>query len=265
MKTLLTCVGCFIFVVVARAQIPVTDAASIANNRAAQAENVAKWVESIQRLREQIDALNRQINIQSDIRRWAGSPADAGAKVVLEGLAGPELAREYGQAKRAVVGLVDSLGSLKRTAAGTYRTIESVDIDGREMRRDPMIYRRYAVLDAKQEVSTQVAVETRAREVELQTEVATTLEEMKTAETDAEVQKHSAKLTALNGQLAQVESVRRREVDEVTLQKIANDARSEAEQRAAAELEMKNAYLANQRISAYMKTLKLRQKHAPPD
>lgn len=250
---------------VARAQIPVTDAASIANNRAAQAENVAKWVESIQRLREQIDALNRQINIQSDIRRWAGNPVDAGTKVALEGLAGPELAREYGHAKRAVVGLVDSLGSLKRTAAGTYRTIESVDIDGREMRRDPMIYRRYAVLDAKQEVSTQVAAETRAREVELQAEVAATLEEMKAAETDAEVQKHSAKLTALNGQLAQVESARRREVDEVTLQKVANDARSEAEQRAAAELEMRNAYLANQRISAYMKTLKLRQKHAPPD
>ena len=264
MKTILTCVVCFIFAAVGRAQIPVTDTASIANNRAAQAENVAKWVESIQRLREQIDALNRQINIQSDIRRWAGNPADAGAKVVLEGLAGPELAREYGQAKRAVVGLADSLSSLKRTAQGTYRTIESVDIDGREMRRDPMIYRRYAVLDAKQEVTAQVSVETRERELALQAEVAATLEEMKTAETDAEVQKHSAKLTALNGQLAHVENVRRREVDEVALQKIANDARSEAEQRATAELEMRNAYLANQRISAYMKSLKVRQKYEEP-
>lgn len=265
MRTFITSVVCGFLVPVAGAQIPVTDAASIANNRAAQAENVAKWVESIQRLREQIDALNRQINIQSDIRRWAGNPIDAGTKVVLEGLGGPELAREYGSARRAVVGLVDSLYSLKRTAEGTYRTIESVDIDGHELRRDPMIYRRYAVLDAKQDVSAQVEVETRDRELELQAEVAATLEEMKTAETDAEVQKLSAKLTALNGQLAHVESARRREVDAVALQKIANDARSEAEQQAAAELEMRNAYLANQRISAYMKTLKLRQKHAPPD
>jgi hypothetical protein len=265
MRTLITSVACAFLVTAAGAQIPVTDAASIANNRAAQAENIAKWVESIQRLREQIDALNRQINIQSDIRRWAGNPIDAGTKVVLEGLGGPELAREYGSARRAVVGLVDSLYSLKRTAEGTYRTIESVDIDGHEMRRDPMIYRRYAVLDAKQDVSAQVEVETRDRELELQAEVAATLEEMKTAETDAEVQKLSAKLTALNGQLAHVESARRREVDAVALQKIANDARTEAEQRASAELEMRNAYLANQRISAYMKTLKVRQKHAPPD
>jgi hypothetical protein len=79
------------------------------------------------------------------------------------------------------------------------------------------------------------------------------------------VQKLSAKLNALNGQLAQVDAARRREVDQVVLQKIANDSRSELEQRANAELEARNAYLANQRISAYLNTLKVRQKHAPPD
>jgi hypothetical protein len=245
------------------AQIPVTDVASIANNRIAQVENIAKWVESIDHLRQQIDAMNRMINVQSDIRRWAGNPVDAGSKVALEALGGPELAQEFGSAKRAIIGLVDSLGSLRRTAEGTYRTISDVDIEGRVMRRDPMLYRRYAVLDAKQDVSAQVSVETQAREQELQAEVAATLQELKAAATDAEVQKLSAKLTALNGQLAHVEAARRREVDSVALQKIANDARGEQEQRATTELEMRNAYLANQRISAYMKTLKVRQKYEP--
>ena len=249
----------------ARAQIPVTDAASIANNRAAQTENIAKWVESIQHLRTQIDALNRQINIQSDIRRWTGNPVEAGTNLALTGLGGPELAQEFGRAKRAVVGLVDSLGSLRRTAEGTYRTIESTDINGNEMRRDPMIYRRYAVLEAKQDVSTQVAAETQDRERELQAEIAVTMEDIKAAETDAEVQKLSAKLAALNGQLGHLETARRREVDSVVLQKIANDTRNEAEQRATAELEAKNDYLAHQRVSAYMNTLKVRQKHEPPD
>lgn len=251
-------------IVGAHAQIPVTDVASIANNRVAQAENVAKWVESINHLRQQIDALNRVINVQSDIRRWAGNPVEASTKVALEGLGGPELARDFGSAKRAVVGLADSLGSLRRSAEGTYRTIDDFDIDGNPMRRDPMIYRRYAVLDAKQEVSAQVTEETHTRERELQVDIAATLEDMKAARTDAEVQKLSAKLAALNGQLAYVDSARRREVDAVTLQKIANDARSEAEQRSVAELEMRNSYLAHQRITAYMKTLKVRQKHEKP-
>ena len=246
------------------AQIPVTDAANLANNRAAQSENIAKWIESIQHLREQIDALNRQINIQSDIRRWAGNPAEASAKMALEGLGGPELARQYGQGKRAIIDLVDSLQSLKRTGEGNYREIKSIDLDGNEFHRDPMIYRRYAVLDAKQDNTQQVIDETREREQQLQAEVAATLEDLKGAQTDAEVQKLSAKLNALNGQLAQVDAARRREVDQVVLQKIANDARSELEQRSNAELAAKNDYLVQQPISAYMNTLRVRRNNEPP-
>jgi hypothetical protein len=114
-------------------------------------------------------------------------------------------------------------------------------------------------LDAKQANAEQVTDETKSRESELQEEIALTLQELKAASTEAETQKLSAKLTALNGQLSQVEAARRREVDEVALQKIANDTRIEEERVAAAELESKDNFLANQRVSAYMKTLKLRK------
>ncbi|PTY02031.1 hypothetical protein DB347_25065 [Opitutaceae bacterium EW11] len=264
MKPIL-CVFALLVAAVARGQIPVTDAASIANNRIIQAENLSKWVDSISHLQQQIDALNRQINITSDIRRWGGDPKAAGANLILEGLGGPDLVHEYGRAQRAVVGVVDSLYSLKRTANGTFDAIGSADLDGNEMKRDPMIYRRYAVLDAKQDLSAQVTAETGQREQQLQSEIAATLEDLKAADTDAEVQKQSAKLSALNGQLAQVEAARRREVDGVMLQKIANDSRSEEEQRAEAELEARNDYLANQRISAFMKTVKVRQNNDPTD
>lgn len=241
------------------AQIPVTDVANLANNTILHGENLAKWVESINNLRTQIDQLNRQINIQDDIRRWSGNPVEAGAKIVLDGLGQGDLVRDYGKTKRAVLGLVGSLDSLKRTADGSYRAISDFDLDGNEYHRDPLLYRRYAVLDGLQDNSDQVAEATRTREQELQGEVAVTLEELKAAPTEAEAQKLSAKLTALSGQLAQVEATRRREVDAVALQKIANDARLEQERLAAAELAARNDYLANQRVTSYMKTLKLRQ------
>lgn len=242
------------------AQIPVTDVANLTNNTLLHAENLAKWVESINSLRTQIDQLNRQINIQDDIRRWSGNPVEAGAKVALEGLGQGELVRDYGRSKQAILGLVGSLDSLKRTADGSFRVISDLDLDGNEMRRDPMIYRRYAVLDATQENTAQVTEETKNREQELQVEVAVTLEELKVATTEAETQKLSAKLTALNGQLGQIDAVRRREVDAVALQKIANDARLEQERIAAAELAAKNDHLANQRVSSYLNTLRLRKK-----
>ncbi|MFZ5495452.1 MAG: hypothetical protein ACOZE5_08980 [Verrucomicrobiota bacterium] len=244
------------------AQIPVTDAANLANSRAAHAATLAKWVESINSLRTQIDQLNRQINIQDDIRRWSGNPAEAGASVALDALGAGDLVRDYGRTKRAVVGLAHSLQSLGNTADGNYRAVSNLDLDGRDFNRDALTYRRYAILDAKQEVSVEVAAETKDREQELLQQVADTLAQLKAAETDAAVQKLSAKLVALNGQLAQVEAARRREVDEVALQKLANDARIEQERLAAAELAARDDYLANQRVSAYMRNLKVRS-HEP--
>jgi hypothetical protein len=244
------------------AQIPVTDAAAIANSRIAHAENIAKWVDSIAKLRTQIDQLNRQINIQDDIRKWTGNPVEAGATVVLDVLGERDLLREYGRARHEIVRVTRSLDSLENTADGNFRAIRSVDLEGQNLRRDPLTFRRYSVLDAKQANTVQVTDETKARETELQEEIAFTLQELKAASTDAEVQKLSAKLVALNGQLAQVDAARRREVDEVALQKIANDARIEQERLAAAELEARDNHLANQRISAYMRTLKLR--HTQP-
>lgn len=263
MKTLFS-FSCFVLFLrllsgVVSAQIPVTDVANLTNNTILHGENIAKWVESISNLRTQIEHLRTQINIQDDVRRWTGNPVEAGAKVVLDGLGQGELVRDYGKAKRAVVGLVGSLDSLKRTAEGNYRAITNVDLGGKPYMRDEPTFRRYAVLDAKQDVSISVTEETRHREVELQAEIAVTLDEMKAAPTDAEVLKQTAKLTVLNGQLVQIEGARRREVDEVVLQKIANDARIEQERLAAAELAARDDYLVQQRVSAYLNTLKVRK------
>ena len=244
------------------AQIPVTDVANLANNTVLHAENLAKWVESIAQLKQQINQLNRQVSLQTDLRQWAGNPVEAGGKLGLDGLGPSELLRDYGRTKAAITAGVNSLDSLQHTGGGSYRAIAGEDLDGHAMQRDELTYRRYAVLDATQTNAEQVAEETKARTAALQDEIAQTLEDLKAAPTDAETQKLAAKLTALNGQLAQVEAARKREVDAVALQKIANDARLEQERQAAAELAAKDDYLANQRVSAYMKTLKLRKDEA---
>lgn len=251
---------CLFLLVVAglRAQIPVTDVANLVNNQVSQTATIAKWVESIAHLKTQIDQLNHQINIQDDIRTWSGNPAEAGGSLLLNALGADDLVRDYGKSKDAVLSLVSSLDSLKYTASGSYRAIGDADLDGKELKRDALQYRRYAVLDAMQTNAEQVAAETRARETELQEETALTLDQLKAAPTDAETQKLAAKLTALNGQLAQVEAARRREVDAVAMQKIANDARLEQERLAAAELASKDDFLANQRVSSYLNTLRVR-------
>jgi len=262
MKTILLC--CLLALgASARAQIPVTDIANLTANEFAHIENIAKWVESIAQLRTQIEQLRQQIDIQSDLRRWSGNPADASRALLLDTLSQGDLTRAYGSPRSTMLNRTNSLASLQNTADGSYRAISGADLDGGELERDPLLFRRYAVLDATQANTAQVTEETKAREQTLQDEIAQTLAALKSATTDAETQKLAAKLTALNGQLAQVENSRRREVDAVTLQKIANDARIEQERIAAAELAAKDDFLANQHVSAYMSTIKVRRNENP--
>lgn len=243
----------------ARAIIPVTDYAALINNQIAHAETMAKWVDSIAHLKTQIDQMKRQISITEDLRTWSGNPLNAGASVVLDGFSESELVRDFGRTKAELVNIRDSLASLKDEGHGVYSAITGRDLDGGETAFSETVFRRYAVLDARKENADEVAAQTKERSHELQKNVAETLVALKAASTDAEVQKLSAKLAALNAQLGQVEAERKRQVDEVALQKISNDSRLEEERMAAAELEAKDAYLTQQRVSAYMKTLRLRE------
>jgi chorismate mutase len=122
-----------------------------------------------------------------------------------------------------------------------------------------MTFRRYAILDEHQANYEEVFEETAEREEELQEELALTLEELKNASTDAEVQKQAAKIDAIDGQLAALAAERRDRADQVVAQKIANDSRIEEERLAATELEMRDVYLGNQRITAFMRGIKFRQ------
>ena len=251
--------ACCVLCTSARAVIPVTDYANLMNNRLAQVQTMAKWVESIAHLRTQIDQMKQQLSLQDDLHQWSGDPLEAGRSIVLDKLHESELVRDYGRARAALTQVSDSLVSLKSTADGTFQAIADHDLEGGEMQFTEMAFRRYAVLDAKQADAAEVADQTETRLRELQRDIAATLLELKGARTDAEVQKLSAKLAVMNGQLAQVEAERKRHVDEVALQKIANDARREQERLAAAELEAKDAYLAQQRVSTYMKSLRLKK------
>ena len=243
----------------ARAQIPVTDVANLVNNEIAQVENIAKWVESIAQLKTQIDQLKQQISIQGDIRHWAGDPVAAGAHLNLNVLGMGNLVQQFGQARATIVSTVNSVASLDNTSQGIFRAINVANLDGQPVEHDQLMFRRYSVLDGQQDNYQQVVLDSKTRELELQEELATTLAAVKSASTDAEVRKYSAKIEALNGQLATVAAQRRDQADQVVAQKIANDARLEQERIAAAELEANDNYLANQRVSTYMGTLHVHQ------
>ena len=241
------------------AQIPVTDAASILQQELSTAETLAQWAQSIAQLKIQVSQFNQQIAIQGDLRNCTGNPSAVAVNVDISTLGAGSLTQTYGQSQAAIANVPDSLASLNNTSTGAYRTLEDTDLNGNAVQHDALTYRRYAVLDAQQQNYQQVVTSTNARQQQLEQDLAATLIALKNASTAAEVQKQSAKINALNGQLAALGRTRKDQADQVVAQKAANDSRKEEEGMAAAELESQDDYLASQRISAYMHTLQVRQ------
>lgn len=217
------------------AQWIVHDPANTAVNSAIQAAQAANHAESIRQWAEQLERLNRQIRHMEDqlaaqqrIRDTLGDPAAAGLDL-LRGLGAGEFARTYGETAQAVRRLADAVESLRSTADGIYRELDNRTTLGREFSRQTAPYRRFAAVDRQAAQVETVRTETEPRLAELQTELAATLGALRSAPTQAEVDKLSAKLSALNGQLALLVARRRDETDRLLAARILNESQADKE------------------------------------
>lgn len=214
----------------ALAQFTVYDPANHAVNAAIQANQQANHLEVLRQWAEQLERLNRQLRqledalvVQRQIRDAIGEPSAASAQVALRGLGADETARAFGETMQAVRRLANAVASLRRTADGIYARLEDRTSLGRTFTRDESLYRRYAAVERQADNLTMVQDQTAVRDRELQAELAATLVQLRDARTQAEVDKQSTKVAALNGQIAHLDAVRRDEADKLRAQQILNE------------------------------------------
>lgn len=219
----------------ASAQWIVHDPGNTAVNTAIQTAQTAHHVETLRQWAEQLEKLNRQIRQFEDLlatqrrmREVMGEPVTAGVEAV-RGLGAEELARTYGETMQAVRRLSDAVGSLRSTADGIYRQLDDRTLLGRGFTRQAAPYLRYATVDRQVRQSEGVSAATEARLVELQREQALAVVALRDATTQAEVDKLSARISALNGQLALASARRRDEADKLQAARIQNENQADKE------------------------------------
>lgn len=221
----------FVFLVAsASAQWIVNDPVNTAVNSAVQVGQAANHIEILRQWAAQLEQLNRQLRelesqlaVQRRIRDVMGDPTAAGAGMVLRDLGATDLARTYGDTLAATRRLANAIDSLRRTSEGIYRQLDDRTALGRDFSRQEQLYRRYAAVERQADNLATVQTETGARSVMLQGELAATLEQLRGASTQAEVDKHNAKLAVLAGQLAHLDAQRRDEADKLLTQQILNE------------------------------------------
>jgi uncharacterized phage infection (PIP) family protein YhgE len=212
------------------AQWIVNDPVNTAVNSAVQAGQAANHLETMRRWAEQLEQLNRQLRqleeqlaVQQRIRDVIGDPSAAGAGVALRDLGAGDLARQYGETLAAARRLASAVDSLRRTSDGIYRALDDRTVLGRGFIRQESLYKRYAAVERQADNLAAVQQQTDERAAGLQADIAATLEQLRAAPTQAEVDKLNGKLATLNGQLARVDAQRRYEEGKLRAQQILNE------------------------------------------
>ena len=186
-------------------------------------EILRQWAQQLENLNQQLRQLQSQLAVQQRIRDVMGDPTAAGGGMVLRDLGASDLARTYGETLAAVRRLTNAIDSLRRTSDGIYQSLDDRTVLGRDFTRQEPLYLRYAAVERQADNLATVQAATDSRSASLQAEIAATLEQLRRAGTQAEVDKLTAKLAALNGQLAHVDAQRRDEADKLHAQQILND------------------------------------------
>lgn len=212
------------------AQWIVNDPVNTAVNSAVQAGQAANHIEVLRQWAAQLENLNRQLRqleeqlaVQRRIREVIGDPQSAGAQILLRDLGMDDLARTYGETLQAARRLSSAINSLRRTADGIYREIDDRTVLGRRFARNELLYRRYAVVDRQADNLAEVHATTETRRAALLADLALTLEQLRSASTQAETDKLNATIAALNGQLADLDARRRDEADKLVAAQVQNE------------------------------------------
>lgn len=211
---------------------PVNTAVNAAVHAGQAANHVAvmrQWALELENLNRQLVRLEEQLSVQQRIREVMGDPSAAGVGVVLRGLGAKDLARQYGETLAAAQRLANAIDSLRRTSEGIYQKLDDRTSLGRGFVRQEAFYRRYAAIERQADTLAAVQEETGGRAVLLQEEIAATLGQLKGASTQAEVDKLSAKLASLHGQLAHLDAERQSEAAKLQALRILNENQREKE------------------------------------
>ena len=246
------------------AQWIVNDPVNTAVNTAIHADQAAnhleilrQWTADLEQLNQQLEQMRAQLDVQQRIRQIMGDPAAAGDQVGVDGLGAGDFTRTFGDTADALRDLAQAVVSLKNTAQGIYEELGDTTVLNQPFTRQPAPYQRYAVVEQHADNLATVFAQTAGRLAALQRDLADTLRQLKAAPTQAEVDKHHAKIAVLVGQIDAVEAQRRDAALQLQAQQILNENQGAKERQDLLEKQIAEEGQTFAAVGAWQESLKL--------
>ena len=221
------------------------------------AEVLARWAENLERLNQQLQQLQAQLEEQRHLRQVVGDPAAAGDRLDIGHLGQTDLSRNYGETTAALRALARAVDSLRNTAQGIFAELDDRTVLNQPFARQTAPYRRYAAVEQHAENLDTVFTQTATRRDALQRDLADTLQQLKAAPTQAEVDKLQAKIAVLNGQLAALEAQRNDAAAQLQAQQILNENQAAKERQDLLEKQIAEEQQTFASVGAWQQSMKL--------
>lgn len=211
------------FASTSRAQWVVYDPANTVQSVINTAMQIAKYVEMIENQVQQIETLTQQLDEFKHYEDLFGDPK----KVLLSMV--PTLTidlrhTETGQNLDDLLKVSDGAYALTYNGSGIFHTVGATFTTpgGQTITRPDDKYKPYAAVSRTVDNYMTVAKDVASRRVALKGQIATTVEQLKAATTDAEVQKLQAILASQNSDLASLDAEIQQAVGSALVQNIQN-------------------------------------------
>lgn len=224
----------------ARAQWIVYDPTSNIQQIVDQAANIAKYIQMIENQVQQIQTLSDQLTEFKNYEKVFGNPSQVALSTV-SALTSDLQATEPGKNLENLLSTADGTYALSYNDGGIYATVGAnfQTPRGQTVQRPADQYKPFAAINRTADNFVAVAADAAQRRTNLKKQIAQTTDQLKSASTDAEVQKLQGVLTGLNGALASTDAELNQAVGSALVQDIQN--RNDQQKQVQALTEQQNA------------------------
>lgn len=222
------------------AQWVVYDPANTVQSVINTAQEIAKFVEMINKQIEQINTLTEQLDEFKHYKELFGDPKKVALSMV-PALTADLRHTETGQNLDDLLTIADGAYALTYNGAGIFHTVGATFTTpgGETVTRPEEKYKPYAAVSRTADNYMTVAKDAATRRVALKSQIAQTVEQLKSAPTDAEVQKLQAILASQNSDLASLDAEIQQAVGSALVQDI--QSRNDEKKQIRALTEQQNA------------------------
>ena len=239
----------------ARAQWIVYDPTMNMQQIMAQAQNIAKYIQMIQNQVQQIQTLTDQLNEFKHYESLFGDPKAVLLSTV-QPLIGDLKKTELGQTLTTLENTISTTDAMLYSASGLFESIGTTFTtpNGQIITRQAIPFKPIAAVQKTTDNYLSVSTDAAARRVALKNQIAATTEQLKSATTDAEVQKLQGVLIGLTAALNNTDYEINQATTSALVQDIAN--RNDAQRQIEAKKEQQHAEF-TEAVQKYGQTFRL--------